>query len=121
VHVPAAPQQGRQRRDQAGCDGEVERDVQTMLERGGNQRREERVPGQVGGVAGRQLADRGSEQRADRVIAQERGEHDRYRRQRGQLGRIGGRQALSDQAVAQRRRQRRGQAEDDQREEDADG
>jgi len=80
VHVPAAAQQRRHRRDQARRDGEVERDVQAVLERRRDQRREEGVPGEVGGVPGGQLAEGGAEQRADRVVAEQRGEHDGHRR-----------------------------------------
>ena len=52
VHVPLAAQQGGDRRDQAGGDREVERDVQAGLERAADQAGEERVAGQVGRVAG---------------------------------------------------------------------
>jgi GntR family transcriptional regulator len=83
VHVPLAAQQRGDRGDQAGGDREVERDLQALAERSGDQAREERVAGQVGGVASRQLGQHRAEQHLDGVVTEQCGEHDRGRRQVG--------------------------------------
>ncbi len=62
----------------------------------------------------------GPSRRLDRVVAEERGEERRHGRQVRDPRRVGGRDAVGDEAVVERRGQAGGEPDDHQREEDAD-
>jgi hypothetical protein len=98
-----------------------EHDHQTAVERLGDELREERLTGQHVDVhAGLLQGMRGLEQLGDRVVAQECREQAAHRREIGDVVGHRRRDALSLQAAAHRAGQRVGQADDHQREEDAD-
>src|ERR1700733_1857286 len=106
--------------DQAGRDREPEGDAESVVERAGDQVREELPADQVRGVRRVELVQQRAEQLLHRVVAEERGEQHPDRRQvRDRRGRAG-RDALRGRAAEQRRRQLARQPDDHQREEDAD-
>src|SRR5271166_4754209 len=95
-----AGEQGGDGGDHVGRDRELERHPETVMERGGDQVREELAPGHVDGMPGGQVRQQlRAEQLLHRVVAEEGREQDADRRQVGDLERRGGRDALRGQAA----------------------
>ena len=92
------------------------------MKRSGDQLREEGLAGEVGGIGLGELGQHsaGPEQRADRVVAEERGEEAADRRQAGDLVGHPARHSVGAQPGTEGLRQVPGQTDDHQREEDAD-
>ena len=120
----AAPGQRRGHRgDHQHSHGHAEDDHQAMMERLGDEFREEPLTGEGGDAAGRQVREYPGrpEQLMHRVVAEEGREQAPDRGQLPDRVRDRGRDTLARQPVGQRRRQRRGQARDHEREEHPDG